>query len=256
MRDVNNFVIDRIIRGVMTSTSDGSYLWGLNQITNPQLSMTSETVDAVDAVGTTIMTFERSKAATFSGENSVFDLGLLAAQTGSEKEYGTDGTSILAETFETIDVSGTTVELAHTPVGEIARIYVLNADSTIGKEYKAGASATANEFKITGKSIELPTTVTSGQVFVMYQYNSNDAVRVVNKATEFPKAGKFVLEILGADACDPTALIHAYLVFPTAKLSSNTDLTFSTDMTQAFEINCQQSYCSQDKELWYLVIAE
>lgn len=256
MKDTNNFVIDRIIRGVMTSTSDGSYLWGLNQISNPQLSMTSETVDAVDAIGTTIMTFERSKAATFSGENSVFDLGLLAAQTGSEKVFGTSGNEMDVETFETIDVDGTSVELSKTPSGEIKYIYVLNGDSSIGKRYTAGAAASATEFKVTGTTIELPTEVTSGQIFVMYNYKSTDAVKVVNKATEFPKAGKFVLEILGADVCDPTALVHAYLVFPSAKLSAATDLTFSTEMTQNFEITCQQAYCSKDKELWYLIIAD
>lgn len=256
MKDINNIVIDRILRGVMFSQADGSYLWGLTQITNPQLSMSSETVDAVDAVGTPIMTFERSKTATFSGENSVFDLGLLAAQSGSEKEFGTDDTSMLVETFETLDVQDGSVELSKTPSGEIKYIYVLNGDSSIGKRYVAGAAASETEFKITDKKIELPTGVTSGQVFVMYTYESNDAVKVVNKATEFPKTGKFVLEILGADVCDQTSLIHAYLVFPSAKLSSTTDLSFATDMTQSFEINCQQAYCSKDKELWYLVIAD
>ena len=31
--DVNNFVIDRVLRGIMTSTNDGSYLFSMNQIT-------------------------------------------------------------------------------------------------------------------------------------------------------------------------------------------------------------------------------
>ena len=32
--DVSNFVIDRVIRGAMTSTADGSIMYFINQITN------------------------------------------------------------------------------------------------------------------------------------------------------------------------------------------------------------------------------
>ena len=28
--DVNNFVIDHVIRGYMASTADGSYMWSIN----------------------------------------------------------------------------------------------------------------------------------------------------------------------------------------------------------------------------------
>lgn len=46
--DMNNFVIDRIVRGVMLSQTDDSVLFSLNQITNPSLSASSESTDAVD----------------------------------------------------------------------------------------------------------------------------------------------------------------------------------------------------------------
>lgn len=53
---VRNFVIDRIRRGVMFHSSTGEVLWALNQIENPSLNVSSETADAVDALGTPIMT--------------------------------------------------------------------------------------------------------------------------------------------------------------------------------------------------------
>ena len=36
--DVNNFVIDRVLRGMMLSAADDSIMWSINQITNPSLS--------------------------------------------------------------------------------------------------------------------------------------------------------------------------------------------------------------------------
>ena len=58
--NINNFVIDHVLRGVMTS-ADGSYLWSINQITEPSLNITSETAEAVDALGSAIATFNRGK---------------------------------------------------------------------------------------------------------------------------------------------------------------------------------------------------
>ena len=60
---VNNFVIDRILRGIMTSTADGSYMWSINQIQDPSLNITSETAEAVDALGSRIAVFNRGKSA-------------------------------------------------------------------------------------------------------------------------------------------------------------------------------------------------
>ena len=61
--DVTNFVIDHVIRGLMVSPTDGSVYWMLNQISNPSLSITSETAEAVDAISKT------KQLIPFSGES-------------------------------------------------------------------------------------------------------------------------------------------------------------------------------------------
>ena len=58
----------------MTQTNDGSYLFSINQIQSPTLSVTTEQTQAVDAMGTPIVTFDRAKQAEFSAENSLFRL--------------------------------------------------------------------------------------------------------------------------------------------------------------------------------------
>lgn len=256
--DISNFVIDRVLRGTMTSITDGSVMYFINQITNPQLSFTADSVNAVDALGTTIQTYYRAKTATLSAENSMFDLGLLATQQGTEKHVASTGDKIVAPALETIDIAGTTVVLSHVPTADITEIYALNGDSTLGKKYTVNASATEDQFAYESEShtITLPTGLTSGQIFVMYEYETESAVEVVSSATQFPKAGKFIMEVLGNDVCDPSKLIYAYIIFPNAKLDPNTDITLSTESTHPFSLQAQQAYCDKEKVLFKIVIPD
>lgn len=89
MFNINNFVIDRPLRAIMLHSETGEVLWSINQITEPTIKCESETTDAVDALEIPIMQFDRAKKATFSATNSLFDLGLAAAQFGTEKEVAT-----------------------------------------------------------------------------------------------------------------------------------------------------------------------
>lgn len=259
MFDINNFVIDRVIRGVMTSTADGSVMYSINQIEDPSLTVSADEKTAVDALGTTIATFQNAKNAEFSGSNSLFDLSLLAAQQGATKKVGTTTAKLQAPMFETIDVAGTTCVLKYAPVADPTAIYVLNGDSTLGTKFVKDtvASATAFAYNNATRTITLPTTVVNGsQVFIMYDYLSSNVVSVTASATEFAKAGKFVMEVLGVDVCDPTTLIYAYIIFPNAKLDSNVDITFSTDGKHPFSMKAQQAYCSKDKQLFQIIIPQ
>lgn len=257
--DVSNFVIDRILRGVMTSTTDGSVMYSINQIENPQLTCTAEEKKAVDALGTTIQTYYLAKNAELSAENSMFDLGLFATQQGTEKNIASAGNKIITPAMDTFDVTGTTVVLPHTPLDPITAIYELKGDSTMGKKYTANATATVDKFAYdqASRTITLPTSVKNGsQIFVMYEYESENAVEVISSAKEFPKAGKFIMEVLGNDVCDPTTLIYAYIIFPNAKLDPNTDITLSTESKHPFKMKAQQAYCDKKKTLFKIVIPQ
>ena len=249
---IKNFIVDRLVRGNMYDHKDGELLWSLNQIQNPSLSMESESVDAVDALGTPIMSFDRSKTCTFSAENAIFDISLLGEQMGTEAVSGTR----TIPAFESLEVSGGKATLAHVPEGEVAYIYALNNDGSLGTQYKLGTTASATEFAINAKEITVPTTVKAGdRIFVSYEYQGT-ATYVVNSANDFPKAGKFVMEVLGRDVCDATTEVYAMLVLPNAKLSASTEVSFDTEMTQGFELTAQQDYCSKNNELFTLIIPE
>lgn len=258
--DINNFVIDRPLRAIMLHSETGEVLWSINQITEPSINCESDTTDAVDALEVPIMQFDRAKRATFSANNSLFDLGLAAAQFGTEKEIATTDKKIEVPIFETIDVTGaSTVTLKHSPKQQIKYIYELKGDSTLGVKYTNGTSASATNFIHTAGSdtLTIPTGIKSGsQLFVEYEYDAEDAVRVTNSAVNFPKAGKLILQVLGADVCNVSTLYNAYLVFPQAKLSSNVDLSFTTDGNHPFEITCMQQYCDKEKKLFDIIVPQ
>ena len=259
---VNNFVIDHVLRGIMTK-KNGEYMWSINQITNPSLNVAlSDTAQAVDALGTVIQEFDRGRSAEFGAENSIFDLSLYAAQMGRDVEVASGTAKIPVPAFETVDVTGTEAETYVTkkaPIEAITKIYVLNGDGTLGKAFVAGSAASADEFAYEEgtHTISLPTGLEKGtQLFVMYEYESEKATAVTANAIDFPKAGKFVLEVLGTSVCDPDTLIHAYVVFPNAKLDGNVDFTFATDGTHPFTIRALQDYCDKEKKLFSIVIPE
>ena len=222
--DLNNFVIDRIIRGIALSHKDGSVLFSINQMQNASLNCASESADAVDAMGTPIATFYRAKSAEFSAENALFDMQLMATQLGTAKKVASSAAKIVVPTMETFTANGGTYTLKHAPKNAPTEIYALNGDSTFGVKYVKATKESDTAFAITDKNVTLPTGLEAGtEMFVMYDYETENAVEVVNSATNFPVGCKFVMEVLGCDVCDQTSLIHAYVIFNNAKLSPDFD---------------------------------
>ena len=273
--DLNNFVIDRVVRGIAVSQGDntklgisaGDVLFSINQITNPSLSCTSESTDAVDALNVPIATFYRAKTAEFSAENALFDMNLLATQAGTKKKIASSDTKIETPCFQTVDITTeTTYTLSHTPkAGTTPKVYVLNGDGTLGDKVEIASTAANKTIAIAGTTVTVVVSDTGyaagDQLFFMYDYEAdgtkgNGAVEVANTATNFPVGCKFIMEILGADVCDQTNLIYAYLIFPNAKLSPDFDWSIATDSTHPFSMRAMQEYCDKEKKLFSIVIPE
>ena len=253
--DLNNFVIDRIIRGVALSQENDSVLFSINQIQNASLNCASESTDAVDAMGTPIATFYRAKTAEFSAENALFDMNLMATQLGTAKKIASSTSKITVPAMESFTAAGSTYELKHTPKVAPTEVYALNNDSTFGTKYIKATQASATAFAITDKTITLPTGLEAGtEMFVMYEYDTENAVEVVNSAKNFPVGCKFVMEVLGCDVCDQTNLVYAYIIFNNAKLSPDFDWSIATDGTHPFSMKAQQDYCDKEKRLFSIII--
>jgi hypothetical protein len=260
---VNNFVIDHVLRGIMTK-KNGEYMWSINQITNPSLNVSlSDTAQAVDALGTPIQEIDRGRSAEFGAENSIFDLSMYAAQMGKEVDVASSTSTINVPAFETIDVAGVEGESYVTkksPIEKITKIYGMNPDGTLGKAYTLSTTTVSKDefaFDEATHTISLPIGLEKGSsLFVMYEYASEKATAVTADAINFPKNGKFIMEVLGTSVCDPDTLVHAYVVFPNAKLDGNVDYSFTTDGTHPFTIRAMQDYCDKEKKLFSIIIPE
>lgn len=266
--NLTNFVIERARRGTMFSTTTGEAMWSITQIEDPSLNVTSEQREAVDALGAKIMEFDRAKNAEFSGSNSMFDMNLAAAQFGREKEVASESNKLTIPKWEEVTlteemITAKKITLEEVPVGtagaEIPFIYTLNGDGSLNTKYAIGAAASATQFALTAitKELTLPTGLVKGdRLWIPYDFAATEAVAVSNTAVDFPRAGRFVMEVLGSDVCDPTKKYYAYIEFPNAKLKADVELTFTTDGKHPFTIQAMQQYCDTEKRLFSIKIPE
>jgi hypothetical protein len=273
--NLNNIVIDRVLRGIYSTDADG-ILFSINQVQNLSLNCTSESQEVVDALGVSIMEFMRSKSVEASAENAIFDLGLMAQQFGTKvKSAGTDeaivipvmktfviGTDATTTEIEVTDKDGASTKknvfqytLEKMPMADITEIYSLNNDSTLGKKY----SAAEDEFTYANGVIQFPESTEEGtEMFVMYDYSAtSDVVQVVNSANNFPTMGKMTFECLVYDVCDPETKLYAYVILPRFQLKSDFDWTVGGDsQTHPFSGKAHVSYCSKDKEMVRVIIVD
>ena len=260
--NLNNVVIDRVLRGIYSTDKDG-IIFSLNQVQNLSLNCTSESQEVVDAMGVSIMEFMRSKAIEASAENAIFDLGLMASQYGTEKVVASGENKLVVPTMESFEAIANgenlqTYTLKHTPVTAPTAIYALNGDSTLGTKYTSETTASVDKFSCAGSTITLPTGITAGtELFVMYDYESENAVEVINSANKFPTMGKMTFECLVYDVCDPETKIFAYIVLPRFQLKSDFDWSVGGDsQTHPFSGKAHVNYCDKNKEMVRIVIVD
>ena len=164
------------------------------------------------------------------------------------------------------DITKKSVTLEKTPSATgadgIPYLYTLRGDSTIQNTYEYAATAAADKFTFSGTALTFPTSLKEGDIIhVPYEYQAdgsegNGAIGVTHTAKDFPKAGKFVMEVLGHDVCNVSKNYYAFVILPNAKLETAVDLSFTSDGKHPFSIKCNQDYCDYDKKLYSIIIPE
>lgn len=244
---INSFLVNRVL-SVTGMDKDDNILYRLAQPQNISLSTSSETADVVDNMGSVLVTFDRSKSAELSGENAIFDLSLLAVQHGTEVQTTVDEVPCFETIVVNADNKGKEYGLKHTPIDDATvKVYALNGDSSLGEPI----TVTVDAGKFT-----IPADTDANQIIAIYDYKPTTASMVTVSSDKFATSHKVVVEVLGCDVCNKEELIYCYLIFPSGKMSSDTELTFGTDLVHSFTVTAQVDYCSPDKKLFYIVIPE
>jgi hypothetical protein len=267
----NELILDRIRNVAYHDLETKKLLLRLTSVEDPSLNCTAEGEEILDAVGALITTLYRAKKATFSGSNSLVSLDLAAAQYGSKKVVaGIDkddieefekntaykgAEKITTYAYETIKVDGTSVKLAYAPnVDSIKYIYNIE-NGEIGTAFVAGSAASETEFVVAEDgTITLPTGVTSGTIYVEYTHESENANRVINRTTDFPAAGRLVIYAYFRDKCTEK-LYSGAIICPKAKLNpESVELALTATGKHPFEFTMMKDYCSDDDELFSIIV--
>lgn len=235
----------------------GKMLFRLTSLEDPSLSCTAEGEEITDAIGAVITTLYRAKKATFSATNSLISLDLAAAQYGSKKEVLKEGETIVDYAYEILTIADGTVKLEKTPiVDSIKYIYTIE-NGEVGTAYEVDATESATTAVVGDDgTIKVPTGLT-GKVYVEYQFNNSNALRIVNKASDFPEACSIVIYAYFKDKCNENIVYSGKIICPKAKLNpEQVELALTSTGKHAFEFTMMKDYCEEDAELFTIIVSE
>ena len=252
----NEVVLEKVKQASLYDLETGILLNRLTSIEDPSLNTTAEKEEVVDAQGETITEIYRAKKATFSGSISLLSLDLAASQFGAEKEVASEENKIVNYIAETMTISEGKVKLSNVPVKDsIKYIYIIEGGE-IGESYAVGTDEATQALVAEDGIITVPTTVTEGKVYVEYAYESAEAVRVVNRAGEYPTAGKLVILALFRDKCTDKTILGS-IICPKAKLNpESVELSLTPTGKHAFEYTMMKDFCSDDDKLFEIVLSK
>lgn len=262
----NEVVIDRPLRAHKYSF-DGQREWTATQIQNLTMELGGETVYATDSVGANIMAFDRSKTASISFENALMNMGVLASQRGTKKNVASEQKKLKFTTVEMLAVTGgdsaPVVTLSHTPLEEVEGVpfkYVDKVDANYNtiETYELGETPAEN-FSVSDKVVTLPTgkqLKDGDHIVVKYKYEATNGAQITDSANAFNTSGEVIVDCLCYNPCDPQTKVLLSIIFPNAKEDNNVSLTLSNELTHPVTINAMQEYCSADKTLFRIEMAE
>lgn len=261
MLNKDELILDKIRSLTLSDYETGKdIICRLTQLEDPTLTCTSEADEVTDAQGAPISRLYKNKQAKFSATNSLISLNLAAAQYGTTKQVADNKNQIIVPTYDLLDIDNGKVKLKNKPadISKVTKIYVVEK-GRLGKAYTAGSAASDTEFLIAEDgTITVPTTVTSGKVYVEYEYSSENAMKIVNKASEFPSTVRTRVYCYFRDKCDDNKLYSGIIVANRSKLNPESiELALTSTGKHSFEIDMLKDYCDEENdELFTIIVAE
>lgn len=265
-------VVDKVIRVTGRNKLNGTPYFITGQVSDPSLQCDAQEVIKTDAEGSTVARWMNAKTAQFSGSETFWNLDTYSYQLNGEgKKVGGTGTGIvvtISDPIKTYAATDTlTTYVTKYPVAKDSNnkykisVVKLNKDGSAKQIFTQGTTAAAGVFTYTAGENDATHTITfySGdiaagdQIFVQYDYNSEDCIAVYDSADKFPINMEMVVDVLCHPVCDPNTAISAIIIFPNAQLSASVTTNFGRTDTFPFSFSAQQDYCDADKLLFKVV---
>lgn len=258
---LDDIIIDRIQYGV-AEDFDGHMLYALSQLSEATINISAESKDAVDAQGTLIKRFWQAKTGEFSATNAMLNLNILGAASGEGKIVASNDDPINMPKIIIVK-AGTTVTLNGYDGGDIM-VNAFGVNGAMGEAFTmadADGSASETQFAVADGVLTPPTAKDEDgnlipQYIVKYNRDVASGVGIVNRADKFPQTVKLTLKALCVDPCSTDTLRACYIVLPSFQVSPEVEITFDTEGNLAYNGQLQVDYCSADKALYYIYMAE
>lgn len=256
----NELIIERV-RSVEAYDIDTKELIGrYTQIEEPSLQLSADGTDVTDAMGAPITTFYNAQSGTFGFSNSLFSLELAASQFGTSKEVANADKKITVPVSETIDIVNNEVTLKYVPVGttkaEVKYVKVINGDNTFSKTFVVDPTGGEGKFTIDAetKKITLPEG-TTGRVFVNYDRESAEAVKVSKTTDSVPAVQSLLINVIMHPVCNPNAVIAGVVSCPRAQVDpSSVEISLTSDGKHSVSYLLRKSYCDTDAKLVDIIV--
>ena len=274
----NEVLLDRVRSLTCHDLETNEMLLRLTSLEDPSLNTSAEGEEVTDAIGALITTLYRAKKATFSASNSLISIDLAAAQYGSKKEIATDK-GIVDYGYEILKADGGKIKLEKLGddeskklnVNSIKYIYTVEGNEVGSSypKYEQGAIIEDTKFTVAEDgTITLPTAVDEEgnkifadgkKVYVEYTYSNTNAMRVVNRASEFPEAVSVVIYAYFRDVCNENKVYSGKIICPKAKLNpESVELALTSTGKHPFEFVINRDYCAEEGEdtLFEIILSE
>ncbi len=259
----NELVLEKIRAVEEYDLATNELIGRYTQIEEPSLKTAAEGTTATDAMGAEIVTFYNAQTGTFSFTNSLFSLDLAASQFGSAKEAADTNNKIIVPVSETITIGADhTAVLKYVPVGtagsEVKYAKVINENNTFGQTFEVSATAGDGKFTIDPetKTLTFPENV-SGRVFVQYERESENAVRVAKKADGIPEVRSLLIHAIFHDVCNTNLVYAGIISVPRAQINpESVEISLTPDGKHAAEYKLQKAYCDEDAKLFDIIVSE
>lgn len=252
---LTNFIIDKVRRVTQIDRTSNTVDWTAISIENPQVEFTGESTDKTDAQGTIIARFDTAKGVTFSGEGSMINMQMMAAQLGTEVENASTSNKLLGEIFEVLPVKDSKATMTYKPQADAlpSQVYAITADKNVDKAIEVGtdgASVTA------AGVITLPNSYKGTYVGVHYTFEVDSGYRVVDDSEKYVDEAKYIVDCYVCDPCNTAVKTVALCVFERAKMDNNFTVNLTTEGTHPFSFTAMKDYCGEGERLCYWLFPE
>lgn len=253
---LGDFWIERNLFGVYFD-KEGNIQYMLTQISDATIDITASTEDVTDKDGIVVGKRFTGKTGTFTANNAMMNVNILASQTGSAIERAIQS-QVIAMPSMVIAKAGESVVLTDISTDDVPQVLEVWGNGATGNKVNQNTTASATEFgyEKASKKITLPTPTGENaptKYLIKYQRDEKDGLKISNYADKFPPKGQFIIKVLIQDPCgDGKTFKVGYIDLPNFQPSADASVATAADTKMEYKGDILPDYCSDDKAMYHI----